>query len=306
MGRKVWRISQIILGVVLVGLAVRQLVRGWDAAQAAPVDWEINVWLIGASVALTWAVYALLIYSWRNLVAAWDRRLLLREAARIWTVSNLGRYVPGKVWTIAGMALLAKRAGVAPWAATAGAVLNQVLAVGAGAAIISLTGASLLKRVWPRAELSLWILLGVSLVVLLLAAVPSVQGRLFRLARLGTQPAPVAHRALLVATLANLVAWCGYGVAFWLLARGTMDGGPDLVMAVATFATSSLAGLLALFAPAGIGVRESVIFLLLEGSLGAPQAAALAIASRILLTFTEVGAALPFLASSREHARDAP
>ena len=43
------------------------------------------------------------------------------SAARIWTVSNLGKYLPGKVWAIAGMALMARQAGVSPAAATGSA-----------------------------------------------------------------------------------------------------------------------------------------------------------------------------------------
>ncbi len=306
MGRKAWRIAQVVVGVLLVAVAVRQLVRGWDAARAAPIEWRIEPLLIVASALVTWAMYLILILAWRSVVMAWDRPVPLRTAVGIWTVSNLGRYVPGKVWTIAGMALLSQRAGVAPWAATGAAVLNTVLSIGAGAAVVGLTGGPVLERAWPGAGLLLWLLLGASLIALFLAAVPSVQQRVFRLARLDVQPAPVAHRALFIATITNLVAWCGYGLAFWLLARGTMAGGPDLVVATATFAASSLAGFLALVAPAGIGIRESVIILLLEGSLGAPRAVALALASRLLLTVAEVGAALPFIAASREQKRVAP
>jgi hypothetical protein len=46
-----------------------------------------------------------------------------------------------------------------------------------------------------------------------------------------------------------------------------------------------------------------VFILMLQGTLGAPTAAALAIASRVLLTFTEIGAAAPFLLFPRERAR---
>ena len=42
-------------------------------------------------------------------------------AARIWTVSSLGKYIPGKVWAVAGMALMSKEAGIEPWAATGSA-----------------------------------------------------------------------------------------------------------------------------------------------------------------------------------------
>jgi uncharacterized membrane protein YbhN (UPF0104 family) len=56
-----------------------------------------------------------------------------------------------------------------------------------------------------------------------------------------------------------------------------------------------VAGLVALFAPGGLVVREGLLILLLQPSIGLGAATALAVASRLLLTVTELGAAVPFL-----------
>jgi uncharacterized membrane protein YbhN (UPF0104 family) len=111
---------------------------------------------------------------------------------------------------------------------------------------------------------------------------------------------------ILVGIAANFVAWLGYGVALWFLARGllpTSGLGPRL--AIAVFTASYLAGFLALLAPGGIGVREGVFILLLQGPLGIAAATALAVASRLLLTVTELGAAVPFVAFPRRSPRAA-
>jgi glycosyltransferase 2 family protein len=106
---------------------------------------------------------------------------------------------------------------------------------------------------------------------------------------------------------ANLVAWVGYGLAFWLLARGLLpSAGLDPALGIAVFTASYLAGFLALFAPGGIGVREGLFILMLQGPLGIAAATALALASRVLLTITELGAAVPFLVFSQRRARVAP
>ncbi|MDH4351252.1 MAG: UPF0104 family protein, partial [Gemmatimonadota bacterium] len=55
-------------------------------------------------------------------------------------------------------------------------------------------------------------------------------------------------------------------------------------------------GLLALFAPGGVGVREAVFIALLAPSVGSSGAIILGVASRLLLTLTEVLAALAGLA----------
>src|SRR3712207_2671761 len=60
-------------------------------------------------------------------------------AARIWFLASLGKYVPGKVWAVAGAAVLAQRAGVDASVAVAGALVLQALAVGSGAVVVALT-----------------------------------------------------------------------------------------------------------------------------------------------------------------------
>ena len=82
-----------------------------------------------------WAMYALLIAGWRAMLTAWGQRLDPWTAARIWTVSSLGKYLPGKVWAVAGMAVMAQRAGVGAGPATESAVVLQVLAIDTGAEI---------------------------------------------------------------------------------------------------------------------------------------------------------------------------
>ena len=63
-------------------------------------------------------------------------------------------------------------------------------------------------------------------------------------------------------------------------------------------------GLLALFAPGGVGVREVVLIGLLTPALGGGGAVALSVASRILLTVTEVVAPLCALLVTRDVKED--
>ena len=104
--------------------------------------------------------------------------------------------------------------------------------------------------------------------------------------------------------MCNLIAWIGYGFSLMYLARGLLPTARlDLPTAIAAFTASYLAGFLALVAPGGIGVREGVMILLLQGPLGLAAATVLALASRVLITITELGAAAPFLAISHRSAR---
>jgi hypothetical protein len=302
------RLAQWVVGLAIVGFAARSLVANWAALRSQPLDFRIGVGWLALSALVVWSMYAILIVAWRVMLAGWGQRLDGWGAARIWTVSSLGKYLPGKVWAVAGMALMAQRAGVAPWAATGSAVVLQVLAIGTGAAIAGLTGHRAIEAAHPGSQVALLLLVVASLVGVGLLLWPPVLRRLLRLA------APDAeHRGappvggIAVGIVANALAWVGYGAALWLLARGIL---PSVwlrpALAVAVFTASYLAGFLALFAPGGIGVREGLFILMLQGPLGIGAATALAVASRLLLTLTELGAAVPFLLLPQGRARVAP
>ncbi len=291
------RALQWLLGIAIVGFAARSLVRNWDQLRAQPLEWSIEPgWLILSAV-LVWLMYALLIAAWRIMLTGWGRGLDFWSAARIWTVSSLGKYLPGKVWAVAGMAVMAQRAGVGAGPATGSAIILQVLAIGTGAAVAALTGWTSLRTAYPGAEAGLTVLMLVSLVAVGVLARPEWIRRAVRIAAPeSTVSLTPPAGAVAFGIVANTVAWLGYGVALWLLARGLLPrAGLSLMSAIAVFTASYLAGFLALFAPGGIGVREGVFILMLQGPIGIGAATALAIASRLLLTVTELGAAVPFL-----------
>ena len=305
MARVVWRAVQWTLGLLVVGFAARALVRNWGDLRSQPLAFAPRPLYLAASVLVVWAMYALLIWAWRFMLASWGQELGGWAAARIWTVSSLGKYVPGKVWAIAGMALMAQQAGVAPWAATASAVVLQALAIGTGAAVVGLTGSVALETAHPGARAALLVLMLASAAGIGLVLWPAAVRRLLRVARVPAESAGAPRpEGVVFGVAANLVAWVGYGTALWLLARGLL---PDVQLgiwtAVAVFTASYLAGFLALIAPGGLGVREGLFILMLQQPIGIGPATALAVASRLLLTLTEFGAAAPFFLLTRRSPR---
>ena len=81
----------------------------WDAFQKARFDVRPDWRYIVASGAVVLATYALLIEIWRRILAEWKTRIGYDDAARIWLVSSLGKYLPGKqVWQILMMGKMAE------------------------------------------------------------------------------------------------------------------------------------------------------------------------------------------------------
>jgi hypothetical protein len=241
--------------------------------------------------------YAVLIEAWRRVVLSMGERLPFFTAVRIWFLASLGKYIPGKVWAVAGAAVLAKRAGVDPSVAVAGALVLQALALASGAAAVALTARDAFQAMGPAALPIAAVLLGISAAGLI--ALGS-QPFLDRISGLLPSALPrvraVSAGILTMAFAANLLAWVLYGLALVLLTQGVLPGiSLSLPKAIGVFTCSYLAGFIALFAPGGLGPRESVFLLLLAGDIGLKPAAGLALASRLLLTGTEVLPAVPLL-----------
>src|SRR5262249_9209429 len=91
------------------------------------------------------------------------------------------------------------------------------------------------------------------------------------------------------ATLLYLPVWLLLGARFWLCARG-LAAVPvrDLALYMGAFGVAWLAGLLAVYAPGGLGVREAVLVALLSGRIGAADALVVAAASRLILMLVDV------------------
>ena len=299
--RRAWRILQFIAGALLVALAVRSIAANWQSLKAQPIEWHLSLGWIVASILVVFGSYAVLIEAWRRVILSMGESLTFPSAARIWFLASLGKYVPGKVWALAGAAVLAQRAGVDPSAAVAGALVLQALAIASGATAIAFTAREAFQAVGPAA-----VPIGALVLALSISGIAALssQSLLNRVNRLLPASLPrlraIPLTMLAAAFAANLLAWIGYGLALVFLARGLLpEVKLGLPQAVGVFTCSYLVGFIALFAPGGLGPRESVFMLLLAGDIGLKPAVGLAVASRLLLTGAELLPAIPLLLRRR-------
>lgn len=296
MARGWWRWARAIGGAIILVVLVLHFRQDWKDANAHPVAWHFRWEFIVASLTVTWVMYGVLIWGWRSVLHGWGQWIRAIDAARIWSISSLGKYIPGKVWAIASMAVMAEKEGVSGAAATGSAIIMQLLSLATGAVIaIALVGTTMLVN-FPGGSVSAICVAIFALLGAISLASPSVTRRIGFLVRRPDAVQPVEPNALAGAIFANLIAWAGYGLAFQLLVLGTMPS-VNLSWATATgaFTASYIGGYIMLFAPAGLGVREGLMILLLKDAIGLGPATALAAASRITLTVNELGVALPFL-----------
>ncbi len=252
-----------------------------------PGSWQLRALPLAASVVALSAAYFMSAAIWGRIVSDLGGPTLApRVSVPLFMVANLGRYLPGKVWQIAGLAALASRRGVAVATATAAAVAGQ------GAALLAATALGTVALLRSPAPYPMWGLVALGLVVtaLALASVPAVYARVlgawFRLAR-AERPDVMTPTQGLVWLLLTLGSWVVYAGSFWLLAVGLgLDLSP--VTAGSSFAAAYVLGYLMVFAPAGLGPREGFLILFLAPQVGAGPAGMVAVAARVWTTLVEV------------------
>ncbi len=299
----IW-VPQLLLAGAVAVFVGRTVARHWDEFRSLDIQLDIDALFIGLAALSVCGAYALLIEAWRRAIVGWGQALRYRTAVRIWCLSNLGRYLPGKVWSVAGLAVLAQRAGVSGWAATGSALTMQALAIASGASVVAVAA--------PEAASPLQLAGAAAAAAVAVAIVMSDRATdtLVRLARPTAEWRPLPGGAAVMAAGANLLAWLVYGLAFWLLAQGLVPESPlGLRASVGVFAAGYIVGFLALFAPGGLGVREAVFVALLAPRMGSGEALALAVGSRLLLTLTEVAAAViasTLIVGTKEQILDGP
>jgi glycosyltransferase 2 family protein len=207
-------------------------------------------------------------------------------SVRIVFTANLGRYLPGKVWQMAGLAVLARREGMSATVAATAGVLGQTFLLAAA----GIWGAPLLLGLDEGRLgilLALTLLAGFVVLMGIPAALRRTLGVAFRLARIPPDRVPALDALFGLRWLGlYLLLWGVYGAAFVLLVRGLGLQGGVLELGP-PFAAAYLLGYVALFAPAGIGVREGFLIAFLRPGMGV-AAVGVAVLARVWMTVVEL------------------
>ena len=267
----------VILVVVFLGVA---LVRNWQAVRSDLQDLSwVDLLASGIAGALAVTCSGM---GWRVILGGLGERVPVHPALTIFFAGQLGKYVPGSVWTAAIQADLGRRRTIARSTMLVSYVIALMIAVATG----GLVGLLILFGAGAPRAMALWMLLLAAAVgVALLRPAWMNHGLAWAFARAGRTPPMVElpGRALAASVAWLIACWGFFGLHAWLLARPLGAGAADLAPTIGAFALAFVAGLLVVPLPAGAGVREGVLVATLAGSIGAPAALTVSLVSRLVL-----------------------
>lgn len=268
-----------VIGVVLAGQ--------WR--QAGPLLGRLSFPVVLGSWALVLAGIYATFRSWRAALADLGGSLPHTGAMRVFYVGQLGKYVPGTVWPAVTQMRLGRDYRVPPRASGAAFVVFMLMLIGTGL----LVGVPVIPLL-GRDAVAEYRWLALVLPLLALALAPPVLNRAIalalRLARRPPMPAPLSLGGILRVAGWAVVSWLCYGAHVYLLARqlGAEGGALLWLQCTGAFAAAFVSGPLLLVVPAGAGVREAALLLLLGSTVTAPVTAVIAVVSRLLFVVGDV------------------
>ena len=115
------RLGQLLLIIAVTYGIVRALAPEVSKINAHDfAEWKPEPLRLIASLLMLLAVYLGHCFLWRAITTQLGGvKPGLKSSLRIYFVSSLGRYIPGKLWQIAGLAVFAQKAGISAYSATA-------------------------------------------------------------------------------------------------------------------------------------------------------------------------------------------
>lgn len=276
-----------LLPVLIILFLARSIYSNWQQVRDFPWQFNFPQLALAAIFSSTW--FFIRTWIWSQLLREVHERVPYWPAFRVFMISEVARYVPGKIWQYVSRVYLARKYSIPPAVTLTTALVELLMMMVAAGGIILATASRILPALQQEYQ-SLFVLA-------LLAAVALVHPRSLKLwsrllagfLRQEWVPFDVRYSHLVVILAASLATWLlsGFGFSLFVqaLTRGT-DG--HNIQLISVNAASWLIGLLAVVVPAGVGVREGVMTLLLSRIMPHPTAAIIAIASRLWITLLEV------------------
>jgi hypothetical protein len=292
------------LALLVLAAVVLAVARNWSEVSADLR--RLDAGQIGLAAALCTLPPILTMLGWRVILADLGSPLHMAPAGGVFFVGQLGKYLPGSVWSVVAQAEMGARLDIPRRRSAVASLVSVGLAAICGL-IVGLPALPLLFSSDQSTPLG-WTLLAI-LPLLAVVFWPRLLNwgiaRGLRMLRRERLEHELSGRAVLLASLAFIGAWVCSGLHILVLAHATASGPVDerrlLVASISGFALASSLAMFSVVLPAGLGVREGLLVLLLGPVIGTSSATAVIVVSRFLTVAADVLFALLGWAWARSH-----
>lgn len=294
------RVLEVAIVLTIVYFFTRMISTNWS--QIKNYDWSFNYFYLTFSIFITTIAFLLQVYIWKSILEFVGYKASFDGVFRLFYISNMGRYIPGKVWSFLGVVYIGKKMLIHPRYTTATVVIGILTSLTA-CFLLSI----LLFFIYPIAGLEQYKLFAIPIFIALAVLVyPKFFKKVVNFFfKKGISNETVDYQFTLSHIIKTIgfytINWLLFGLAFSFLVRSIIAI-PSLIFVktLSIFLISYLIGYLVLFVPGGIGVREGAMVVLLKQFMPVYLATGIAIFSRIIFSILEVIMFLVALRIKRE------
>jgi uncharacterized membrane protein YbhN (UPF0104 family) len=263
-----------LIGVVFVGFRLHSYWLDLDLSRVTPLAWSF----IAVLSVIYGAANLLLALAWWHLLRQLGASATRLGSTRIYGMSQLAKYVPGNIFHLAGRQALGMAAGISA-GVLAKSTIWELGSIAVAGALFGWMILPLLSPGFPEA----------ASVILMLGSAVLIGGLLRQVA--GRQPA----WSFIWQMLFLLVSGAVFVALLELIADGERLGVRYWLTIGSAYIVAWLVGLVTPGAPAGVGVREMILLLLLKGLVAEMDLLMAVLLGRVV---TVVGDLLFFAATS--------
>jgi len=250
---------------------------------------EINYSSLILSILILLIFFVIYILIYKLLLEKNGGTLSFKKIYTLWFFSQFGKYIPGKVWVVMGKAYLFQKEGVSKKTAAITVTLEFGFSIIGG-----LIFALLSLPFWPKNQIirSLYPLLCL-IPIGLIAVYPSfferVVNSLLGIFKRERIKLGLSYYEMLSFISIYTLIWIIFGIAFYFFINALYPIAVSSIPAITgMFSFSWSIGFLSFFAPAGIGVREGILTILLSICIPMEVAALVSISSRLWMTAVDL------------------
>jgi glycosyltransferase 2 family protein len=292
MGR--FNYKQIVRWIIVVAIFLFLGKMVWDHwNQVKETPFTLRPFPFILSTAIFAFSYFIQIWAWHLITLKLRIALSPSETLKSWFYSQLGKYLPGKVWLLLSRFYFYESRGKSKKSISV-ALYFEMVTIIAAAGLIFLAALIFHRDIWLfySWRQSGW------LVLLLLLGFVSLHPRVLQkilnwiLVQFKWEPISlsISYSNILWILFVCIVSWVVGGVGFYLFVDSVYPVAPQYILFLTgALAISSTLGLIAIFAPSGLGVREGVLVYLLSFTMATPVAVIISILTRIWMTLIEIG-----------------
>lgn len=288
---RVLNVLRIVLALLVTAAVATAVARNWAEVSADLRKISAGSFLLAAAFVALAPMLTLL--GWRRILADLGSPLHLAPAGGIFFVGQLGKYLPGSVWSIVAQAEMGTRLNIPRRRTAVVGLITLGIAAICGLAV----GLPALPLLFNRDDTRslVWALaLALPLFAVLLWPPLLNWGIALGLRLLRREPLEhrLSARAVLVSAACFMGAWVASGAHAWVLVRAigesTVTPGHLALVSICGFSLASSLAMFTVVLPAGVGAREGLLVLLLAPATSVSAATAVVVLSRFLTVVSDI------------------